>query len=56
MKKARISKSKVKAMLIVIMIEWVPKNQVVNEKYYKEVLYQIDKKCRERKTRDSAPR
>lgn len=41
MKKARMSKSRVKAMLIVffdikgvIMTEWVPEGQTVNQKYY----------------------
>jgi hypothetical protein len=43
MKKARMSKSKVKAMMIVffdirdvIMIEWAPEGQTVNQKYYLE--------------------
>jgi hypothetical protein len=45
MEKARMSKSKVKAMTIVffdirgvITIEWVPEGQTVNQKYYLEVV------------------
>nr|CAH7723473.1 unnamed protein product [Callosobruchus chinensis] len=48
MKKARMSKSKLKAMLIiffdsrgVIMVEWVPQGQTVNQKYYIEVLEKL---------------
>jgi hypothetical protein len=50
MRKARMSKSKVKAMIIVffdirgaIMIEWVPEGQTVNQKYYLEVLTKLQK-------------
>ncbi|XP_072380520.1 protein GVQW3-like [Diabrotica undecimpunctata] len=44
MKKARMSKSKIKAMLIVffdiniVMTEWVPEGQTVNQTYYLKVL------------------
>jgi hypothetical protein len=48
MKKVRMSKSKVKAMIIVffnirgvIVIEWVPEGQTVNQKYYLEVLTKL---------------
>ena len=44
-KKARMSRSKFKAMLIVffdiqrtVMAEWVPSGQTVNQQYYIEVL------------------
>ncbi len=44
-KKSRMSKSKFKAMLIVffhinsvVMTEWVPEGQTVNEPYYLKVL------------------
>jgi hypothetical protein len=50
MKKARMSKSKVKAMMIVffdirgvIMIEWVPEGQTVNQEHYLEVLTKLRK-------------
>jgi hypothetical protein len=48
MKKARMSKWNVMAMMIVffnirgvIMIEWVPEGQMVNQKYYLEVLTKL---------------
>jgi hypothetical protein len=48
MKKVRMSKSNVKAMMIVcfnsrgvIMTEWVPEGQTVNQKYYLEVLTKL---------------
>jgi hypothetical protein len=48
MRKAIMSKSKMKAMKIVffdirgvIMIEWVPEGQTVNQKYYLEVLTKL---------------
>jgi hypothetical protein len=47
MKKARMSNLKVKAMIVffdirgVIVIEWVPKGQMVNRKYYLEVLTKL---------------
>jgi hypothetical protein len=51
MKKARMSKSKVKAMMIVffdirgtIMIEWVPEVQTVNQKYYLEFLTNLQER------------
>nr|CAH7745967.1 unnamed protein product [Callosobruchus chinensis] len=57
MKKARMSKSKLNAMLIiffdvrgVIMVEWVPQGQTVNQKYYIEVLEKL-RESEEEKTR-----
>jgi hypothetical protein len=51
MKKARMSEHKVKAMMIVlfdirgvIMIEWVPEGQTVNQKYYLDVLNKLRQK------------
>jgi hypothetical protein len=48
MKEAKVSKSQVKAMMIiffnigaVIMIDWVPECQMVNQKYYLEVLTKL---------------
>jgi hypothetical protein len=48
MKKARMSKSKVKAMTIIFfnirgisMNEWVPVGRTVNQKYYLEVLTKL---------------
>jgi hypothetical protein len=48
MKEARMSKSKVKATMVVffhirgaVMIEWVPEGQMVNQKYYLEVLIKL---------------
>lgn len=56
MKKARMSKSKLKAMLIVffdingiIMIDWVPEGQTVNQKYYKEVLIKLRERVRKKR-------
>jgi predicted nucleotidyltransferase len=51
MKNARVSKSKVKARMAVfftirgiIMIEWVPESQTVNQNYYLEAQEQVSKK------------
>jgi hypothetical protein len=48
MKNARMNNLKVKAMMIVffdirgvIMIEWVPKGQTINQKYYLVVLTKL---------------
>nr|CAH7751414.1 unnamed protein product [Callosobruchus chinensis] len=56
MKKARMSKSKLKAMLIiffdvrgVIMVEWVPQGQTVNQKYYIEVLEKLRERVRKKR-------
>jgi hypothetical protein len=56
MKKARMSKSKVKAMMTVffdiggsIMIEWVPEGQTVNQKYYLEVLTKLREGVRKKR-------
>lgn len=56
MKKARMSKSKLKAMLIVffdvrgvIMVEWVPEGQTVNQKYYIEVLEKLRERVRKKR-------
>jgi hypothetical protein len=56
MKKARMSKSKAKAMMIVffnirdvIMIEWVPEGQTVNQKYYLEVLTKLRERVRKKR-------
>lgn len=57
-KKARMSKSKFKAMLIIffdikgiIFIEWVPSGQTVNQYYYKEVLIKLRERVRKKTTR-----
>jgi histone-lysine N-methyltransferase SETMAR len=56
MKKARMRKSKLKAMLIVffdiggiIMTEWVPEGQTVNQTYYKEVLIKLRERVRKKR-------
>lgn len=56
MKKARMSKSRVKAMLIVffdikgvIMTEWVPEGQTVNQKYYIDTLIKLREKIRKKR-------
>ncbi|XP_029341252.1 uncharacterized protein LOC115033209 [Acyrthosiphon pisum] len=56
MKKARMSKSKFKAMLIVffdikgiIFVEWVPSGQTVNQYYYKEVLIKLRERVRKKR-------
>lgn len=48
-KKARMSKSKFKAMMIVFFLiqriianDWVPKGQIINQIYYKEVLTPVN--------------
>ena len=50
-KKARMSRSKFKTMLIVffdiqgtVMAEWVPSGQTVNQQYYTEVLTKLRKR------------
>ena len=55
-KKARMSKSKLKVMLIVffdikgiVMIEWVPQGQTVNQKYYIEVLTKLRERMRKKR-------
>lgn len=55
-KKGRMSKSKFKAMLIVffdingiIMIEWVPEGQTVNQHYYLEVLAKLRERVRKKR-------
>jgi hypothetical protein len=55
-KKARMSKSKVKTIMIVsfnirgaIMIEWVPEGQAVNQKYYLEVLAKLQERVRKKR-------
>jgi hypothetical protein len=55
MKKARLSKSKVKAMMIVffdiggiMMIKWVPEGQAVNQEYYLEVLTKLRERVRKK--------
>jgi predicted nucleotidyltransferase len=66
MKKVRMSKSKVKAMMIVfldirgvIMIRWVPESQTFNQKYYLEVLTKVQEQVRKKKSwilhQDNAP-
>jgi len=52
-KKARMSRSKFKAMLIVffdiqgiVMAQWVPSGQMVNQQYYIEVLTKLRKRVR----------
>ncbi|KAL4112100.1 hypothetical protein QTP88_015948 [Uroleucon formosanum] len=56
MKKARMSKSKFKAMLIVffdikgiIFVEWVPSGQTVNQYYCKEVLIKLRERVRKKR-------
>jgi hypothetical protein len=56
MKKAKISKLKVKAMMIVffdvrgvIMIEWVPEGQTVNQKHYLEFLTKLREQVRKKR-------
>jgi predicted nucleotidyltransferase len=56
MKKSENQKSNVKTMMIVfvnirgvIMIEWVPEGQTVNQKYYLEVLSKLRERVRVRK-------
>jgi hypothetical protein len=56
MKKARMSKSKVGAMMIVffdikgiIMIDWVPEGQMVNQKHYLEVLTKLRERVRKKR-------
>jgi hypothetical protein len=56
MKKARMSKPKVKAMIIVffdirgvIMIEWIPEGQTVNQKYYFVVLSKLRERVRKKR-------
>lgn len=56
MKKARMSKSKFKAMLIVffdingvVMTEWVPEGQTVNQTYYLQVLATLRERVRRRR-------
>ena len=56
-KKARMSKSKLKVMLIVffdingiIMIEWVPQGQTVNQHYYIETLKKLRERVRKKRT------
>ena len=53
-KKARMSKSKFKAIMIVffdirgvIYIDWVPEGQTVNQVYYKNVLTTLRERCDE---------
>ena len=55
-KKARMSKSKFKAMMIVffdirgvIYIDWVPEGQTVNQVYYKNVLTTLRERVRRRR-------
>jgi len=55
MKKARMSESKFKAMLMVffdikglIFVEWVPSGQTVNQYYYKEVLIKLRKRVKKK--------
>ena len=57
-KKARMSKSKLKVMLIVffdingiIMIEWVPQGQTVNQHYYIETLKKLRERVRKKKNK-----
>jgi hypothetical protein len=54
--KTRMSKSKVKAMVIVffdirgvIMTEWVPEGQTGNQKYYLEVLTKLRERVRKKR-------
>jgi histone-lysine N-methyltransferase SETMAR len=55
-KKARVSRSKFKAMLIVffdiqgiVMAEWVPSGQTVNQHYYIEVLTKLRERVRRKR-------
>lgn len=55
-KKARMSRSKFKAMLIVffdiqgiVMAEWVPSGQTVNQQYYKQVLEKLRERVRKKR-------
>jgi len=55
-KKARMSRSKFKAMLIVffdiqgiVMAEWVPSSQMVNQQYYIEVLMKLHERVRRKR-------
>ena len=55
-KKARMSRSKFKAMLIVffdiqgiVMAEWVPSSQMVNQQYYIEVLTKLHERVRRKR-------
>lgn len=55
-KKAKMSKSRLKAMLIVffdikgvILIEWVPAGQTVNQAYYKTVLQKLRERVRKKR-------
>jgi histone-lysine N-methyltransferase SETMAR len=55
-KKARMSRSKFKDMLIVffdiqgtVMTEWVPGNQTVNQQYYIEVLTKLRERVRRKR-------
>jgi hypothetical protein len=57
MKKARMSKQKVKAMVTVFFdirgiftIEWVPEAQTVNQKYYLEVLTKLRERVRKKRS------
>lgn len=57
-KKARMSKSKFKAMMIVffdihgiVYLHWVPEGQTINQHYYLEVLAQLREKIRKKTTR-----
>jgi len=56
LKKARQSKSKFKAMMIVffdirgtVHVDWVPEGQTVNRVYYKEVLINLHERVRRRR-------
>jgi hypothetical protein len=56
LKKARMSKSKLKAMLIVffdikgvIMTEWIPQGQTVNQHYYLQVLTTLRERVRRKR-------
>jgi hypothetical protein len=55
-KKARMSRSQFKAMLIVffyiqgiVMAEWVPRGQTVNQQYYIEVLTKLRQRVRRKR-------
>ena len=56
-KKARLSKSKFKAMMIfffsgirgIAHVDWVPEGQTVNQVYYKEVLTNLRERVRRRR-------
>jgi succinate dehydrogenase flavin-adding protein (antitoxin of CptAB toxin-antitoxin module) len=56
MNKARMSKSKINGMIIVlfdirdvIMMEWVPKDQTVNQKHHLKVLTKIRERLRKKR-------